>query len=161
MYGNTGQTESVVQSETSHVDDVPVTPAPASESEFASSLNKEAAKYAAPTEAISEDVGTITLKKPFTLNGKHYKTLWYDFGKLSFADLEMMEMDMTTKGMAVMKNAFLSDVYCMYVAAMACGINVNDLKKHLGFKDCFRVIGAARNFLKDADSDQSDNSATK
>lgn len=110
---------------------------------------------AAQKEADGMDVGTsiVHLRKPLDYEGKTYKTLSFDFDRLTGKDGMQIEREVQlTTGTAVLLPAYNTE-YLIRMCAKGSldGIGADAIEA-LGIRDFNSVIGKARGFLNRSDS---------
>ncbi len=90
---------------------------------------------------------TIELKKPVMYNDKEYKSLSFDFEKLTGKDGMAIEEELSQLGKAILVPA-LSGEYLVRMAARACTEKVgSDIFDLLSIREYNQIRTAARSFL--------------
>lgn len=90
-------------------------------------------------------VKVIKLDTPIKVNGQQVTELRLDFKSLSCTDMMNIENEMQADGRFSFQNPILSTAYCIYVAARAAGLNIDDIRP-LGYEDTHKVLQAVQNF---------------
>ena len=90
---------------------------------------------------------THTFRRPFTYEGKTYKTLQFDFESLSGRDMVAIEAEMQANSEYAIAPE-ISTSFQSKMAARAAGIG-SDVIEAMPINDFNRIAGAARRFLLD------------
>ena len=110
-------------------------------------MNNEIEKLETENAPETFDTFKIELRKPVEYDGKEYKVLEFDFGKLTGDDGLNIENELQSLGKFTMVPAF-SGEYLIRMAAKACTEKVgSDIFKKISLADYNRIRGAARSFL--------------
>lgn len=94
---------------------------------------------------MKNDKFTLNIENGYTWEGKEYKEIIFDFGKLTGQDMIDIEKEMNDVGEYAL-TAETSPNMCARIAARAAGLPF-DVIIHLPLRAFNRVRSAARNFI--------------
>lgn len=98
----------------------------------------------------NSDVYVHEFKKPFECQGQKYKTVTFNFGKLTGRDFCAVENEMTNNSEFAI-DPMLSRIYLSKLASRAGGVP-SDVLEAMPARDFKKITDAARNFLADMES---------
>lgn len=89
-------------------------------------------------------------KKPFEYEGQKYKTITFNFERLTGADFIAVENEMTSNSEFAI-DPTMSRSYLSKLASRACGV-ASDVIEAMPARDFKKITDAVRNFLADLES---------
>jgi hypothetical protein len=114
--------------------------------------DKEYEVAKAEAEADKSNVAYIHFfRKPFEWEGKEYKSLTFDFDKLTGEDSLSIEAELQAKGISVLVPAF-SGHFLIRMAARVCNERLGvDAFQKMPMREFLRIRTKARNFLMESE----------